>query len=137
MRALGLDVGDKRIGIAVSDPLRMIAGPVEVYERRGADKDTAYLAALIAARDVSVVVVGLPLKLDGTDSAQTEKTRAFAETLRGATKAEVVFADERLTTWEAEDTLIEAGVDRAGRKKLVDKVAAVILLQDWLNVKKR
>lgn len=137
MRALGLDVGDKRIGIAVSDPLRIIANPLEVYSRQGAERDTDYLAGMIAAKEVTTVVIGLPLKMDGTDSEQTVKTRGFAEKLAAKTKAEIVFMDERFTTAEAEDVLIEADMKRADRKKVIDKVAAVIILQDYLNLKKR
>lgn len=137
MRALGLDVGNKRIGIAISDPLRIIANPLEVYNRQGTNRDTDYLAKMIAEREATTVVVGLPLNEDGTDSEQTTKTRVFATALGQKTNAEIVFTDERCTTAEAEDMLIEADLSRADRKKVIDKVAAVIILQDYLNNIKR
>lgn len=137
MRVLGLDVGDKRIGVALSDPLRIIANPIEVYVRQGAERDTDYFAKFISEREVTTVVIGLPLNSDGTESEQTAKTRVFAGSLQTKTSAQIVFMDERFTTQAAEEVLLEADLSRADRKKVIDKVAAVIILQDYLNQKKR
>ena len=133
MRVLGLDVGDKRIGVAVSDPLRIVASPLEVYERRGGARDLDYIAALAETYGADTVVIGLPLKMEGGDSEQTKKTREFAAALAGRTAAKLIFTDERCTTSAAEEALLEANLPREERKKLIDKVAAAILLQDYLN----
>ena len=139
MRKLGLDVGDKTIGVAVSDALDITAQGVMTIERIGIKKDTGKVLEYIREYDCDTVVVGLPLKLDGTDSPQTEKVREFREKLenkmhsQGLGNVAVEYYDERLTTVMAEKVLIEADVSRKNRKKVIDKQAAVLILQGWLD----
>jgi putative Holliday junction resolvase len=142
-RTLALDVGDKRIGIAVSDDLGIIARGLSVYERVGARKDAAALCALIAENGCGAVVVGLPLNLDGSDSIQTEKVRDFAERLANSLRSnalphiELILHDERFTTKIAEDVLREAGMSRKKRSAIIDAQAAVVILQDYLDIAAR
>ena len=137
-RLIGLDVGDKTIGVAVSDPLMITAQGVTTIERIGARKDCDKIIGYIKEYDAKTVVCGLPLMLDGTDSPQTEKVRAFAELLQNkmrssAIKAELVFMDERFTTKIAENVMMETGMKRKERKEFVDKQAAVIILQSYID----
>lgn len=137
-RLIGLDVGDKTIGVAVSDPLMITAQGVTTIERIGARKDCDKIIGYIKEYDAKTVVCGLPLMLDGTDSPQTEKVRAFAELLQNkmrssAIKAELVFMDERFTTKIAESVMMETGMKRKERKEFVDKQAAVIILQSYID----
>ena len=131
-RILALDVGDVRIGLAVSDPMRIIANPLETYKRGSVGKDLQYLCSVCRDREVDLIVCGLPKKLDDTDSLQTVKVRDFADKLAAESGLEVRLFDERFTTAEAERVLIEADVRREDRKKVIDKVAATIILQDFL-----
>ena len=139
MRYMSLDVGDKTIGVAVSDELLLTANGVTTIERVGIRKDSTKVLQLIKDHDVSKVIVGLPLKLDGTDSIQTEKVREFRTLLEnklrssGMANVEIEFQDERLTTVMAEKVLIEADVSRSKRKTVIDKQAAVIILQSYLE----
>jgi putative Holliday junction resolvase len=137
-RLIGLDVGDKTIGVAVSDPLMITAQGVTTIERIGARKDCDKIIEYIKEYDAKTVVCGLPLMLDGSDSPQTEKVRAFAELLQNkmrssAIKAELVFMDERFTTKIAESVMMETGMKRKERKEFVDKQAAVIILQSYID----
>lgn len=137
-RLIGLDVGDKTIGVAVSDPLMITAQGVTTIERIGARKDCDKIIGYIKEYDAKTVVCGLPLMLDGTDSPQTEKVRVFAELLQNkmrssAIKAELVFMDERFTTKIAESVMMETGMKRKERKEFVDKQAAVIILQSYID----
>lgn len=132
---MALDIGDVRIGIAMSDILQIIASPFETYRRSGdLQKDISYIVDLAKAQDVELVVSGLPLKLDGEESLQTEKVRLFVAELEKH-NVKTVFVDERLTTVEAEQILIEGNVKRQDRKNIVDKIAASIILQSYLNSK--
>lgn len=133
MRKLALDLGDARIGVAVSDPSGTIAGGQETYERRGDECDFSYIAGKIETLDCDTVVVGLPLNMDGTEGDRVAVTRAFADKLSEYTSAKIVFQDERWTTVSAEKMLINSGVRRKDRKKVVDKVAAAIILQTYLD----
>ena len=137
MRSLGLDLGDKRIGVALSDETGTLASGLPVLERVGPRQDVKAVAALVRAHDAGTVVVGLPRRLDGTVGPQAEKALAFMEDLRGALRVPVLAWDERLTTVAAEEILIERGVSRRDRKGMVDTVAAVIILQDYLDARKR
>ncbi len=132
-RVVALDVGDVRIGIASSDLLKMIASPFAVYVRKNTEEDFLYFKNLLIEREADTLVIGLPLSLDGTESLQTQKVRAFAAELAKYTDIPMVFVDERMTTCAAEDVLLEGNVSRKGRKKVVDKIAASIILQDYLN----
>ena len=139
MKKIGLDVGDKTIGVAVSDALNITAQGIMTIERIGIKKDTAAVIDLIKEHLCDTVVMGLPLKLDGTDSPQTEKVRQFATKFENKLRAErmgdvkIVYQDERLTTVMAERVLIDADLSRAKRKKVIDKQAAVIILQSYLD----
>ncbi len=141
MRKIGLDVGDKTIGVAVSDPLGITAQGVTTIERVGIRKDCGKVMDLIKEYDCDTVVIGLPLSLDGSDSVQTEKVRDFRTMLEnkmrssGMSKIEVVWEDERFTTKIAERVLIDADVRRSDRKQVIDKQAAVLILQGHLDGK--
>lgn len=139
MKKIGLDVGDKTIGVAISDPLLITAQGITTIERVGIRKDTGKVLELIKEHQCDTVVIGLPKKLDGTDSIQTEKVYEFKTMLENKLKSsgmgsvKLVFQDERLTTVMAEKVLIEADLRRNKRKKIIDKQAAVIILQSYLD----
>ena len=138
MKKLALDVGDKTIGVTVSDALNITAQGVTTIERVGIRKDSGKVMDYIREFGCDTVVIGLPKKLDGTDSPQTEKVYEFKTMLEnkmrssGMADVKIEFYDERLTTVMAEKVLIEADVSRGKRKKVIDKQAAVIILQGYL-----
>ncbi len=142
MKKLALDVGDKTIGVAVSDALNITAQGVTTIERIGIRKDSGKVMDYIKEFDCDTVVIGLPKRLDGTDSPQTEKVYEFKTMLQNKMKSsgmshiKIEFYDERLTTVMAEKILIEADVSRGKRKKVIDKQAAVIILQGYLDILK-
>ena len=131
-RIVALDVGDRRIGIAVSDPLGLTAQPVETYTRVGYGPDTRRIAQLAQQYGTNRILCGLPLNMDGTQGFQTQKVREFAGKLTEAGFV-VEFYDERMTTVLAEGALLEADMRRENRKKKVDMVAAVMILQSYLD----
>ena len=140
MRILGLDVGDRTVGVAVSDPLGIIATGVTTIDRVGIRKDTGKVIDYIREYDCSTVVIGLPLNLDDTDSVQTEKVRAFRTMLENKlkssgplSKVSIEWQDERYSTAEAEEVLIEANMSREDRKKIIDRQAAIVILQRYLD----
>ncbi len=139
MRKIGLDVGDRTIGIAVSDPLGITAQGITILERIGIRKDAGKVIDYIKEYDCDTVVIGLPLNMDGSDSEQTEKVRQFRTMLEnkmrstGMKEIKVVWQDERLTTVQAERVMIDAKVSRKKRKQVIDKQAAVIILQTNLD----
>ena len=138
-RILGLDVGDKTIGVSVSDTLGVIASGVTTIERVGIRKDTGKVLDYIREYGCDTVVIGLPLNLNGTDSVQTEKVREFQTMLcnklrsSGLSKVKVEWQDERFTTKIAERVLIEADMRRKDRKAIIDRQAAVVILQSYLD----
>ncbi|MBR1954611.1 MAG: Holliday junction resolvase RuvX [Clostridia bacterium] len=135
-RIMALDVGNVRIGIAVSDLMGIIANPLETYTRKGnLDVDAEYVANLAKQKEVSLFISGLPLSLSGGENEQTLKTREFIEELQKHTDIPVKFLDERFTTLSAERVLIQGNVRRENRKKVIDKVAATIILQNYLDSK--
>jgi len=136
MRFLGLDVGDRTIGIALSDESATIATGIETFRRIGPKKDLKAMAELVRRHAVAEVVVGLPLKLDGSAGPQAQKVLAFIEALRPVVRVPVVPWDERFTTVAAQQALIEADVSRKGRRAVVDKVAAILILQNYLDYRK-
>jgi putative Holliday junction resolvase len=136
MRVLGLDVGDRRIGVALSDETGLLASPLSTLQRVGPRKDPKAIAALVREHGVGEVVVGLPYNLDGTIGPQAEKVRAFAADLEPVVRVPVRFWDERLTSVEAERILSERNVPWQRRKSLVDQVAAVLILQEYLDHQK-
>ena len=138
-KKMALDVGDKTIGVAVSDALLITAQGITTIEREGIKKDTTKFMEMIKEHMCDTVVIGLPKKLDGTDSIQTEKVYEFKERLEnklrssGLADIKLVYQDERLTTVMAEKVLIDADVSRKKRKQVIDKQAAVIILQSYLD----
>ena len=132
-KKIGLDVGDVRIGIAVSDMLGMIANARESYTRKGLEKDLRYFTDLAKAENADAFVLGLPKKMDGTEGERVEVTREFGDKLHEFSGLPVVYMDERLSTVAAERMLIQADVRRDKRKKVIDKVAACIILQNYLD----
>ena len=134
---MALDVGDVRIGIAVSDLMGIIANPLETYTRKGnLAVDTDYIVKLAQEKEVSLIVSGLPLGLRGQENEQTAKTREFIDKLREICDVPIEYLDERFTTLSAERVLIEGNVRRENRKKVIDKVAATIILQNYLDRKR-
>ncbi len=139
MKVMGLDVGDKTIGVALSDELLITAQGLKTIMRVGIKKDTNELIDIIDQNDVNKIVVGIPKNLNGTDSIQTEKVYQFKEKLEnklrstGRQNIELVNWDERYSTVIAESILIEADMSRSNRKKVIDKMAAVVILQSYLD----
>jgi len=135
MRILALDVGDVRIGLAISDALGITANPLDTYVRakNDEDKDAQVLAKLAQDKGVERIVLGLPLNMDGTEGDRVVKTRAFAEALARYTSIPLDYQDERLTTVTAEHVLIEQGMRREKRKTVIDRVAATIILRCYLD----
>jgi putative holliday junction resolvase len=130
---LGLDFGTRRIGAAISDPGRTIAFPLELHERRGPDGDARHYRELVREHDIDRIVVGLPLHTSGREGQLASSARTFGEWLAQITGRPVVYFDERYTTVEAEHRLLDAGLTRQRRKALVDKLAAQIMLQSYLD----
>jgi putative Holliday junction resolvase len=133
VRALGLDLGTKTIGLALSDELGFTAQGLETLARRGPRKDVDALVSLARERGVDRFVLGLPLNMDGSEGPRAQATRAFGDGLAAASALPVIYWDERLTTVAAQRMLIDADVSRAKRKKVVDQVAATLILQGWLD----
>jgi putative holliday junction resolvase len=132
-RLLGVDFGTVRVGLAVSDPDRIIASPIATRERAGADADTVYFRELVAAERIAGLVVGLPVHLNGREGIKAVEARKFGAWLAEATGLPIVFADERFTTVEAESALWNAGLTHRKRKQRRDRVAAQIMLQAYLD----
>lgn len=136
MRILGLDYGSRTCGVAICDPLGITAQGVETIVRKEENKlrrTLARIESLTAEYGVEKIVLGLPLNMDDTIGPRAEKTLQFKEQLERRTGLPVILQDERLTTVEAEEVLIEAGVRREDRKRYVDKLAAVFILQSYLD----
>lgn len=133
MRVVGLDIGDRRVGIAVSDETGAIAGPRGTYTRRSLPEDAAYLAQLAQGLGAAAIVVGLPLNMDGSEGEQVQKTRELAEAVAGRSGLPLHYVDERLTSVEAERAMIEGGLSRRGRRERADALSAVLILQAWLD----
>ncbi len=137
-RVIGLDIGDKTIGVAVSDPLFITAQGITTIIRIGSRKDCDKIIEYIKQYEASVVVCGLPLMLDGSDSPQTEKVREFAKLLFNKIKSsglstKLEFMDERFTTKIAENVMLQTGMKRKERKEFIDKQAAIIILQSYMD----
>ena len=135
MKIIALDVGTVRIGVATSDIMEIIASAYEVYRRKNLDSDVKYIAELVSKLDAGEIVIGLPLKLDGTEGQSVEMARAFGEKLSELVKIPIVYQDERLSTVSAQRILIESGMRREKRKDKVDSIAATIILQTYLDKK--
>ncbi len=135
MRILCLDVGVKRTGVAISDPLGISTNGIEIHLSKGAKADAAYFSDMAKKRGAEMFLLGLPLTMSGEEGERAEKVRAFGTLLEQVSGLPVAYEDERLTSVEAEEILIEAGLDREERKKVIDKVAAEIILRSYLNKK--
>ena len=136
MRILGLDFGSKTVGVAVSDGLLLTAQGVETIERKDENKlrkTCARIEELIAEYEITEIVLGLPKNMNNTEGERVEKTKAFGEMLERRTGLPVHYWDERLTTVAAEQILMESGVRRENRKTVIDKVAAGLILQGYLD----
>ncbi len=133
MRLMGLDLGEKRIGVSISDPDRLIAQSLTVIQHTSLKRDIHAIEKLAKEHEVEKVVVGLPRRMDGTLGPAAEMAQTFAQELERRTKLPTVMWDERLTTVAAQRAMIEAGVRREKRRERVDAVAAAILLQSYLD----
>lgn len=132
-RLLALDVGSKRIGLAATDETGRLVIGLRTLERKGKRADMELLRKIARRHAVEALIVGKPVNMDGTDSLQTQRTVRFAVTLSEALALPVHFVDERLTSWQAEQSLEEAGVARKNRKGLVDELAAKMILAAYLS----
>ncbi len=132
-RILALDVGDKYIGVAVSDELGITAQGVDVINRQGIIRDISRIRELIDSNSASSIVIGLPRKMDNSLGIQAEKVMDFVESVKKEIKTPVILWDERLTTAQAQKVLINAGVRRKKRKSVIDKLAAQLILQNYLD----
>jgi len=130
---MGLDVGDKTIGIALSDELGLTAQPFQTLKRKGDAEALRTIRRIVDERGISAVIVGLPKNMDGTIGRQARRVMAFAERIEATLDVPIVHWDERLSTVAAERILIQADVSRAKRKEHVDKLAAAVILQGYLD----
>lgn len=136
-KIIGLDIGTKRIGIATSDILGIIASSYEVYNRRNMYLDVRYMKTLADKLDSDTFVIGLPLKLDGSEGDSVKMVKDFAEELAKICDNKIIFQDERLSTVSAERILLESNMRREKRKTTIDSVAATIILQNYLDKSKK
>ena len=137
MRAMGLDVGTKTVGVAVADELGITAQPITVIRRSNLKADLAELIRLAQDREVDRFVLGLPLNMDGSEGPRALATRKFGDALAKASNLTIIYQDERLTTVAAERSLLEADVSRSKRREVIDQVAASLILQGWLDAQPR
>lgn len=135
-RIMGLDIGDKTIGVAVSDLMGLTAQGVTTIKRVGKKKDIEEIKRIISEKQVNKIVSGLPKNMNGTVGSQGEKVQKFCELLKEETNLPIEFWDERLSTVAAERSLIEGNVRRENRKKVIDMLAAVIILQGYLDLQR-
>ncbi|MDE7301106.1 MAG: Holliday junction resolvase RuvX, partial [Clostridia bacterium] len=132
-RFVAFDIGDKRIGVAISDPFNTYALPSETYHRKGFKEDVAALAKIAKDKSATTIICGLPVNFDGSEALQTEKTRRFIEALQGVVDIPIVCEDERFTTQMAHEVLISEGMRREKRKNYVDALAAANILDGYLQ----
>lgn len=132
-RILGLDLGEKRIGVAVSDGLNIIAQSIGIIERKGIKNDLKNIEGLIKEHNAGVLVVGLPLNMDGTKGKSANLAIDFVNELKKEVRIKVELVDERLTTAQGERIFLEADISREKRKKNIDKIAAQLILQNYLD----
>lgn len=137
MRILGLDVGSKTIGVAVSDELGLAANPVETIARRGTGPDVDRVVALVAEREAGAIVIGIPFDLRGREGHRARRVRVFLDALRQRLGEQIPIHewDERFSTVEAERVLREAELSARRRKQVIDQAAAVTILQGWLDAR--
>lgn len=135
MKIIALDIGTVRIGIATSDIMEIIASAYESYRRKNIDEDVKHIAQLVNSLNAGLVVIGLPLKMDGTEGQSVEMAKNFGEELAKVVSVPICYQDERLSTVTAQKILIESGMRREKRKDKVDSLAATIILQTYLDKK--
>jgi putative Holliday junction resolvase len=135
-RVLGIDLGSRRIGVAVSDGLGLTAQPRATLARHGGMRDIEAIAAAVKEADADRIVLGLPLDCEGQEGPAALRARAFGDKLRTALHLPVELIDESFSTVEAEEVLLAADMSRARRKQVVDKLAAAVILQRWLDAQK-
>ena len=135
-RIMGLDVGDKTIGVALSDPMFLIANPLETIKRKKASLDIKRLVEIINENDVETIVVGLPKNMNNSIGPQSMKVMSFVDLLKKQTDKEIIYQDERMTTLQSERVLIDMDVRRENRKEHIDKIAASFILQTYLDRRK-
>ncbi len=133
MRIMGLDVGSRRIGIALSDPMRIVAGGHSVLTRSSMQRDLEHFKQLCLNNEVELIVLGLPRNMDGSLGPKAIEVQDFGRRLQEYTGLPLAFWDERLSTVAAEKVLLEADLSRSKRKKVIDKLAAVTILQNYLD----
>ena len=133
MSIAALDLGRRRIGVAVTDAAAMGAYPVGVVERRSIARDLEAIAAMLRDREVTTFVIGLPLNMDGSEGPAARSARRFADQLAAALKVEVEMFDERLTSFEAEERLKGMPVKKGARKQMIDAIAATVILEGWMQ----
>jgi putative Holliday junction resolvase len=136
-RLLAIDPGKVRLGLAISDAEHRLASPLTTYTRRDAKQDAQFLTKVIEDEEIGAIVIGLPVRADGYEGEQARAARNFGAWLQDATGLPCVFFDERFTTFEAESSLLEAGLTKKKRKARRDRVAAQILLQTYLDAERR
>ncbi len=136
IRALGIDYGSKRIGVAGCDALGITASGIEVIEERKLVRAADRIGEIAREREANLLVIGMPYNMDGSEHASTAKVRRFAELCTKRTGLDVEFVDERMTTLEAERHLKEAGLSRKRIASRIDKVAAAVILQSWLEMRR-
>ncbi|WP_044566220.1 Holliday junction resolvase RuvX [Anaerococcus provencensis] len=132
-RIMGLDVGDKTIGVALSDPMFLMAHPIETIKRKKASLDIQRLVEIIEKEDVETIVIGLPKNMNNSIGPQSMKVMSFVDLLKKQTDKEFIYEDERMTTLQSERVLIDMDVRRENRKKYIDKIAATFILQSYLD----
>lgn len=137
MRAVGLDLGTKTIGLAVSDELGLTAQGLKTLERKSLKKDVSALVELAKDYQADRFILGLPLNMDGTEGPRAAATRKFGDALAEASALLVIYQDERLTTVAAQRVLLEGDVSRRKRREVIDQVAATLILQGWLDAQPR
>lgn len=136
-RKMGIDYGDKRIGIAFTDLLCLTCSPFEVYQNNDREKALDYLVKLAREKDVDEIVIGLPLNMQGEENERTQVTREFGKELSERSGLPVFYEDERLSSVEADEMLIERKMKWEDRKKIIDMISAQVILQSYLNNKKK
>lgn len=134
--ALGLDVGSKRIGVAGCDGLGLLATGITTIWRSSFQEDVAQLAEIITERDVEVLVIGLPYTMDGNIGSQAKQVQKFARRISTALELPIEYVDERLTSYAAEQMMIEANISVSQNKATIDRIAAAVILQQWLDLRK-
>lgn len=137
MRILGIDYGDARIGTSVCDEMETMALPLKTVKSESMRKNIDAMAKLARDESVGLIVVGLPLNMDGSEGERASKTRSFGKVLSKVTGLEVEYVDERLTSVEAEEIMDTVGVKKGKRKGIIDTIAAQIILQTYLDIKKK